>query len=418
MAGGLSRVKAIIPVGGEAVRLRPLTLENSKATVRLLNRPLIEHTLVELARQGIREIIFGVRGYVNYRSLFDYYKEGIGFSARYGIKPRVHFKYMPRYDSSGNADAVRVCLDYYDVKENFFVVQGDNVFSLNLNRVLEYHKKQRAFMTIVLKEVKNVEDFGVAVLDSKGYIERFVEKPKSEEAPSNLANTGIYVISPRIRKLFQSREFEPMIKEGRMDFGKNVIPYLLSSGYRVAGYISRALWFDVGTPERYLETMKALMKKLGASGLKAIKMDSSSRVYIQGTSVDSRKRRNIIKNLYGNGELKLDGDVLIGRHASIGKGTKIAYSNIDNFTVIGENVEIEESAVMDRSTIGDCAVIKSSIIGRHVEVRSTRERPTRIEGSVIADDAIIGEGSELVGTKVAPHRTVSAGSALYNTSIM
>ncbi|MFP3262212.1 MAG: hypothetical protein RXP28_05200 [Nitrososphaeria archaeon] len=84
----------------------------------------------------------------------------------------------------------------------------------------------------------------------------------------------------------------------------------------------------------------------------------------------------------------------------------------------GKNAEIEESAVMDRSTIGDCAVIKSSIIGRHVEVRSTRERPTRIEGSVIADDAIIGEGSELVGTKVAPHRTVSTGSVLYNASII
>ncbi|TRM73896.1 nucleotidyltransferase, partial [Sulfolobus sp. B5] len=82
----LSDVKVIIPIGGEATRLRPLTIETSKATVRLLNRPLIEYTILELAKQGIKEFIFGVRGYVNYRSLFDTFKEGIGFSARYKIK--------------------------------------------------------------------------------------------------------------------------------------------------------------------------------------------------------------------------------------------------------------------------------------------------------------------------------------------
>lgn len=417
MANSLSRVKAIIPVGGEAIRLRPLTFENSKATVRLLNRPLIEHTLVELARQGIKEIIFGVRGYVNYKSLFDYYKEGIGFSARYGIKPRVHFKYMPRYDSSGNADAVRVCLDYYDIKEDFFVIQGDNVFYLNLKKVLEHHKKNKAFMTVVLKEVENVEDFGVAVLN-KGRIEMFVEKPKRQEAPSNLANTGIYVISPQIRKVFKSKEFELMIRQGKMDFGKDVIPYLINSGYKVIGYVTRSLWFDVGTPERYLETMKAMMKKLGAKGLNAFRIKKGNEIFVQGTSPDSKKRRIKIKNMFESGELKLEGEVLIGRHSFIGNATKISYSNVDNFTVIGVNVQIEGSAIMDRSAVGDYAVIKDSILGRHVEVRSSKEMPTIIESSVIGDDVIIGEGSELVKVKIAPHRTISPGSKLYSTSIM
>jgi len=62
--------KVIIPIGGEAVRLRPLTAETSKAVVRLLNRPLIEFTILELAKQGFREFIFGARGYWNYRDLF------------------------------------------------------------------------------------------------------------------------------------------------------------------------------------------------------------------------------------------------------------------------------------------------------------------------------------------------------------
>jgi Nucleoside-diphosphate-sugar pyrophosphorylase involved in lipopolysaccharide biosynthesis/translation initiation factor 2B, gamma/epsilon subunits (eIF-2Bgamma/eIF-2Bepsilon) len=78
----ISDVKVIIPIGGEATRLRPLTIETSKAAIRLLNRPLIEYTILELAKQGIKEFIFGVRGYVNYRSLFDLFKEGIGFSSK------------------------------------------------------------------------------------------------------------------------------------------------------------------------------------------------------------------------------------------------------------------------------------------------------------------------------------------------
>ncbi|MEM4372948.1 MAG: sugar phosphate nucleotidyltransferase, partial [Metallosphaera sp.] len=105
-------IKVIIPIGGEATRMRPLTVETSKATVRLLNRPLLEFPILELAKQGVKEFIFGVKGYVNYKSLFDTFKEGIGFSARYRIKPRVHFKYQPRVDSVGNADSVRINMDY------------------------------------------------------------------------------------------------------------------------------------------------------------------------------------------------------------------------------------------------------------------------------------------------------------------
>ena len=413
MGAALSNAKAIIPVGGEAVRLRPLTVENSKATVRLLNKPIVEHAIVQLAKQGVKEIIFGVRGYVNYRSLFDYFKEGIGFSARYGIKPRVHFKYMPRYESTGNADAVRACLEYYDIKEDFFVVQGDNVFFFNLKRILELHKKKRALMTVVLKKAESVEGFGVAVL-KKGKIVEFVEKPSPESAPSKLINTGIYVVSPKIREIFRSSEFEPMIREGKMDFGRDVIPYLIRSGQKVVGYVTSSTWFDVGTPERYLVAMKVLMKKLGARGLNAVRIKKDKNIYVQGTSPDSRKRRAVIKSMYESGELELEGEVLIGRHASIGSGAYIAYSNVDNFTVIGKDVRIEGSAVMDRSYVGDFAVIKDSILGRHVEVRSSKEKPTRIEGSVIADDVSVGEGSELINVKVNPHKKISPMSRLYN----
>ncbi|MFP3346668.1 MAG: NDP-sugar synthase [Sulfolobaceae archaeon] len=415
MTISIEDVKVIIPIGGEATRLRPLTVETSKAAVRLLNRPLIEYTLLELARQGIKEIIFGVRGYVNYRSLFDLYKEGIGFSARYHIKPRVHFKYQPRVDSIGNADAVRINLEYYDIQEHFLVVQGDNLFKLDVKKVLEFHENKNAFMTIVLKPVENVEEFGVAELESDNRIKKFVEKPKKEEAPSNLANTGLYVINPEIRKVFKSEEVQEMYKMGKMDFGKDIIPYLIKKGYPIYGYITNDLWFDVGTPGRYLDAMLTLLKTLDAKDMHGIRIDPNRRIFVQGTSPDSRKRRLAIKRMYKKGELKLEGNILIGRHCQIGKHTYIEESSIDNFTIIGEGVKIVKSSLMDRCYIGDYAIIENSIIARHVEIRSSKSRPTRIINSVIAEDVVIGEGSEIVNSKIYPHKLINAESKLYDT---
>lgn len=409
-------IKVIIPIGGEATRLRPLTVETSKAAVRLLNRPLIEYTLIELARQGIKEFIFGVKGYVNYRSLFDLYKEGIGFSARYHIKPRVHFKYIPRAETVGNAHAVKIALDYYDVNEPSVVVQGDNLFKLDIKKVLEYHEEKGAMMSIVLKKVENVEEFGVADLDNDMRIKKFVEKPKrKEDAPSDLANTGIYILNPKIREVFASDEVEEMLSLGKMDFGKDIIPYLIRKRYPVYGFVTQGLWFDVGTPDRYLDAMLTLLRSLSDEDMQGIRIDEGRRIFVQGTSPDSRKRRLSIKRMYRKGTLKLEGNILIGRHCQIGSGTYIEESAIDNFTIIGENVKIVRSSIMDRVYLGDNAIIENSIIGRHVEIRSSASKPTRIINSIIADDTVIGEGSEITNSKIYPHKFINAESKIFDT---
>ncbi|MEM0092064.1 MAG: NDP-sugar synthase [Saccharolobus sp.] len=413
----LSDVKVIIPIGGEATRLRPLTIETSKATVRLLNRPLIEYTILELAKQGIKEFIFGVRGYVNYRSLFDIFKEGIGFSARYKIKPRVHFKYQPRVDSIGNADSVRINMEYYDINEPVIVVQGDNIFKLDITKALEFHESKGALMTIVLKKYDaDLSEFGVADVDREYSIKRFVEKPKRrEDAPSNLINTGIYILSPEIRKIFKSKDVSEMYKMGKMDFGKDIIPYLINKGYPVYGYPMSEMWFDIGTSERYLDAMVTLLNNLPDNEIGGVRIDSNRRIFVQGTSPDSIKRRKIIQRKFKQGLIKIEGSVLIGRHCQIGEKTYIEESNIDNFTIIGEGVKIIRSAIMDRSFIGDYTYIENSIIARHVEIKSKEESPVRIINSVIADDVVINEGSEIVNSKIYPHKIINIGSKIHET---
>ena len=413
------RLRVIIPVGGKATRLLPLTAETSKACLRLLNRPLVEFSLLSLARQGIRHFTFGVKGYTNYRDLFDFFESGYGFSVRYNIKPRIHIKYQPNVEDLGSADSIRINMEYYNINNPVFAVQGDNVFEIDVKDLSRFHREKGAAMTIVLREVQNVEGLGIADIDKNNRIRRFVEKPQPEDAPSNLANTGLYVISPETKKIFKEKGVKQIIKEkNRLDFGYDFIPYLTQAGYPVFGYRLKGNWFDVGTPKNYLEAMKKLLQ----GGFRMLtdfggRINENQCIWVQGESDDSRERRQKIVRKVKQGRIKLEGAVLIGRHCQIEDDVRIANSCIDNFTRIGKGATIENSAILDRVKIGEKAEVSNSIIGRHTTVLSNSRKQTRINAvSVIADDVTIEEGSSLTTTKVYPHQRVKG--ELESTTLM
>jgi NDP-sugar pyrophosphorylase family protein len=399
-------LRVIIPVGGVAKRLMPLTATTSKACIRLVNMPLIEIAMLGLARQGVRNFIFGVKGYRNFRDLFDYFQDGLGFSAKYGLSPRVHIKYQPNEEDCGSADSARIVLDYYDIKDPVFGVQGDNIFDIDLRDLLEFHEGKGGIATICLKEVEDVGGYGVAEVDGDMRIHRFVEKPPKDEAPSNLANTGLYLFSPKIREAMRSDWIERRISgRERLDFGYDFIPHLIGSGHGVYGYVIERGWYDVGSPERYLEAMYDIL----SGRLECLKdfegrISPSERVWIQGQSPESLARRRGIVEMIKEGKIEVEEPVLIGRHCQIEEGVRISNSCIDNYTRVGKGAVIEDSAVMDRVRIGEDANINRSIIGRHVTVDSSPSKPTRIHSvSVVGDDVWIDAGCVLMGAKVSPH---------------
>jgi NDP-sugar pyrophosphorylase family protein len=350
-----------------------------------------------------------VKGYTNYRDLHDYFESGYGFSSRYGISPRVHIKYQPNIDDLGSADSARINMEYYNVRDPVFAVQGDNIFDVNVKELVEFHEKKGAIMTIALREVPDVEGFGIADINKDKRIARFVEKPSPKEAPSNLANTGLYVVSPEIRKIFKETGVKRLIKERqRFDFGYDFIPYVIETGRPVYGYTLKGCWFDVGTPKRYLEAMQDMLNGRFSSLTDfGGRINDKARVWVQGESSESLKRRLEIIRKIKQGKIEVEGAVLIGRHCDISDGVKMANSCIDNYTKIGKGVTIENSAVMDRVIIGEKAEVKESIIGRHVTINSNERKRTKIDGvSVIADDVTIVEGCKLTGTKVYPHQYV------------
>ena len=403
------RLRVIIPVGGKATRLLPLTAETSKAALRLLNRPLVEFSLLSLASQGIRHFIFGVKGYTNYRDLYDYFESGYGFSARYNIKPRIHIKYQPNVDDLGSADSARINMEYYEINSPVFAVQGDNIFQLSVKDLIQFHREKGAVMTIVLREVQNVEGLGIADIDKNSRIRCFVEKPLPKDAPSNFANTGLYVISPEIKKIFKEKGVKQIIEEkNRLDFGYDFIPYLTQTGRPVYGYTLKGNWFDVGTPKNYLEAMKKLLHG-GFIRLREFggKISEKQQIWVQGESNDSEKRRQETIQKIKKGRIEIEGAVLIGRHCQIDDGARIVNSCIDNFTRIGKGATIENSAILDRTIIGEKAEVLDSIIGRHATILSSGRKQTKINTvSVIADDVTIEEGCILTATKIYPHQYV------------
>jgi NDP-sugar pyrophosphorylase family protein len=399
----IRRLRCFIPVGGEAKRLKPLTHDIAKPCVRFLNRPLIEFAMATLAEQGIRNFIFGERGYTNYTNLFDQYGEGIGFSAKYRIEPRVHIKHQPNLDDLGSADSFRLNIEYYDVRDPVLVIQGDNLFIIDLNDFIKTHEAKRAVLTIALSEVENVEEYGIAELDNEMRIKRFLEKPSRDEAPSKLANAGIYLLSPEIRRVVKDEELKKIVeKRNRFDFGFDFIPYLVDKGFPVYGFRLN-VWYDLGTPERYLKSMHEVLH--GAMDIRILeeKIAPGRNIWVQGYSEESFKRREEIIRKYNENKLYIDGAALIGRHTRIGDFSRISDSNIDNFCILGEYVTVERSAIMDAVEIGDHAVIADSIIGRKVVAESTRENPTFIcSNSVIGNAVHIGRGCRLVRTRINP----------------
>ncbi len=403
----IEKLRCFIPVGGQAKRLRPLTHDVSKPCVRFLNRALIEFSMATLAEQGVRNFIFGEYGYTNYTNLFDQYGEGVGFSAKYRIEPRVHIKHQPNLDDLGSADSYRLNMEYYDVHDPVLVVQGDNLFDIDLDDFIKKHEERGALMTIALTRVEKVEAYGIAELDKDLRIRRFIEKPPAEKAPSNLANAGIYLLSPEVKKIVESEEVKKITEErGRFDFGFDLIPYLVDKGFPIYGYELK-VWYDVGSPERYLRAMHDVLHGKLDIRVSEERILPDRNVWVQGYSEESIKRREEIVRKHKENKLSIEGAALIGRHTRMGDHSKISDSNVDNFCILGSHVIVERSAIMDAAKIGDYVHVSDSILGRKVIVESTHENPTCIESTSVIGNAVhIGEGCRLIRTRVNPGLTI------------
>lgn len=225
-------MKAVIMAGGMGTRLRPVTGDRPKPMAELLGRPMMEHIILLLRRQGFTDICATLK----YRAgdIMGYFGDG----SRLGVR----LQYRVEREALGTAGGVKNCEDFYG-DEDFLVISGDAACDFELGLLMAEHRARNAAATLALYRQPEPLRFGLAVTDGEDRIREFIEKPDWGRVVTDLVNTGIYVLSPRAMAA---------VPAGRpFDFGRELFPLLLQGGERLLGLPMEGYWCDVGEPLSY-----------------------------------------------------------------------------------------------------------------------------------------------------------------------
>jgi NDP-sugar pyrophosphorylase family protein len=226
--------KAFILAGGKGTRLRPITYEIPKPLVPLQGKPILEHVIDLLRSYDIRDIILSI-GYLG-----DKIKEYFSDERKLGVK----ITFVEEQDELGTGGPLR--LAKHLLKDTFVMVNGDNLINIDLDKMYQAHFENRAKATIALTTVSDPSSYGVAVLEGEKIV-KFVEKPRKGEAPSNLINTGVYILEPQVCEMVPDTGYSLIEKD--------VFPKIAEKG-ELYGYLFSGQWFDTGTLERYEKALR------------------------------------------------------------------------------------------------------------------------------------------------------------------
>jgi NDP-sugar pyrophosphorylase family protein len=231
---GMRELKtAVILCGGEGTRLRPITYETPKALVPVHGKPLVEHMFDLLKKYGVNDIILSV----------GYLKEKIIAEKANWSRLGLDISFVEESKPLGTGGPLRLAKER--LTKAFIASNGDELKNINIIDMYEAHKRNRALATIALTTVDDPSQYGVARLEGERIIE-FVEKPKKNEAPSNLISAGFYIMEPEVVR---------MIPAGACSLEKEIFPKLAGMG-RLYGFPFSGQWFDTGTLERYERALK------------------------------------------------------------------------------------------------------------------------------------------------------------------
>ena len=225
--------KVVILAGGKGTRLRPLTYEVPKALLPIHGKTLTEHLFDLFKKYEIKDMLISV-GYLK-EKIMEYVADGVRFGVDVG--------YIEEDKPLGTAGPVK--LARHKLNDTFIVTNGDELKDIDLEEMYKLHKENNALVTIALTTVGDPSEYGVARLAGSKILE-FVEKPKKGKAPSNLINSGLYIVEP---------EVIDMIPDGKSMFEKDVFPKLAEKG-KLFGYPFSGQWFDTGNMERYEKAIK------------------------------------------------------------------------------------------------------------------------------------------------------------------
>lgn len=363
-------MKAVLLVGGEGTRLRPLTCNTVKAMVPIVNRPFLEHLLAYLRSHGVDDIVVTL----------CYLPDCIERSLGNGMKSGVKLAYVMEETPLGTAGAVKNAESHLD--GTFFVFNGDIITNIDLRAMLSFHRDRHALATIALTPVENPSAYGVVETAGDGRVERFIEKPSPGQASTNLINAGVYILEPAVLR---------GVADGtRCMFEHHVFPALLSDRAPVFAYPTRDYWIDIGTPEKYRQVQYDLLLGKCASHLEN-GATPGDRVRTKGTEVHP--------------SAVVEGPVAFGANCSIGPGARITGPAVlGDGCIISDGSTVEKTILWRNVRVGPGASVRDSVIGDNCSVGN---HAIIDAGSVVGDNVVITAGSHLqTGDRVWPDTTL------------
>ena len=352
-------MKGIILHGGHGTRLRPLTHTGPKQLLPIANKPMSEYCVETLIEAGITDIAFIIGG-IGADKVKEYYGDGTKYGA--------NFSYIQQDYPKGIAHAVSLCKDFVG-NEKFIVFLGDNIIQRSISEYLLKFKNSNADASLLLCEVSNPSQFGIAEIENEKII-KIIEKPKNPS--SNLAVTGIYFLTPHIFSVIE--KLKPSWRN-ELEIA-DALQILVEDNRNVIFEKITEFWKDTGTPNDIIEANKILLNNLP-------------------TEFYGEKEEGVImegKIIVGHGTIiktgvKIVGPVIIGKNciiennAIIGENTSVG----DESKIIGGN--ISNSIIMSNCTIQGELTIKDSIIASNSKIEQKQDNKSK--------KLLLGEGTQI-----------------------
>ena len=329
-------MKAMALAAGKGTRLFPLTGEIPKPLAPVVDTPIIGHIFGLLAKHGIDEV------HVNVHYLADALLKAYGEESRAnGMKIRLNRE----EELLGTAGGVKRLADRFD--DTFVVVSGDALTDIDIGELVRFHREKGALATIALRRVYDTSEFGVVDVGEDSDILGFQEKPDPKEAISTLANTGIYVLEPRVLDYVPEGTFS--------DFAKDVFPRFLENGERFVGYQGDFYWSDIGTLTAYRQAQYDVL-----SGRVGVEIPGEKRG--EGLWVGEDAQIHPAANI--------DGHVLVGRDAVVGRGVTLSGDvTVGTDCWVRPDATIKRSILLPGSIVGDGSYLEDCIVGHGYNVR-------------------------------------------------
>ncbi|MFM8896007.1 MAG: sugar phosphate nucleotidyltransferase [Actinomycetales bacterium] len=354
--------EAVLLVGGQGTRLRPLTINTPKPMLPVAGVPFTVHQITRARDAGVQRIVLGT----SYKA--EVFREFID-----GVDLGIEIVIATEDEPLGTGGAIRHALSHLQSgpDDPILIFNGDVLSGVDIGGLLGQHRQAANDVTRYLTPVEDPRAFGLVPTDADGRVTAFREKPSHpDEIVTNQINAGCYVFARRVIDA---------IPEGRVvSVERETFPGLLASGAKIGGVVDPGYWLDLGTPLAFVQGSRDLV--LGHAPSPAV-LDTGERLVLDGAMIDPGA--------------EVTGGTAVGRGA-----------------VIEAGAQVTGSVLFDGAQVAAGARVTGSIVGAGARVGPE----CVIDGAVIGDGAVVGAGNELLtGVRIWPGTRIESTSIRYSS---